>query len=194
MRVNICVYAGSNLGARPVYGEAAKVFGELLAAEGIGLVYGGASVGLMGILADAVLAKGGKAIGVITETLKEVEIAHAGLTELRVVETMHERKAVMAELSDAFVALPGGIGTFEELFEAWTWSQLGIHAKPCGLLNTAGFYDRLAGFLDHVVAEQFLKHVHRGVVCIEDDPQKLLETVRRTRVTAAPKWFGMNKL
>jgi uncharacterized protein (TIGR00730 family) len=100
----------------------------------------------------------------------------------------------MAELSDAFVALPGGIGTFEELFEAWTWSQLGIHAKPCGLLNTAGFYDQLAGFLDHVVAEQFLKPVHRGVVCIEDDPRKLLETVRRMRVMAAPKWFGMDKV
>lgn len=192
--MNICVYAGSSQGARSEYRDAAKAFGELLAAEGIGLVYGGASVGLMGVLANSALTNGGTVIGVITEALKHVEIAHAGLTELRVVETMHERKAVMAELSDAFVALPGGIGTFEELFEAWTWSQLGIHAKPCGLLNTAGFYDQLAGFLDHVVAEQFLKPVHRGVVCIEDDPRKLLETVRRMRVMAAPKWFGMDKV
>ena len=192
--MHICVYAGSSQGARSEYRDAAKAFGELLAAERIGLVYGGASVGLMGVIADAVLTNGGRVIGVITGALKDVEIAHSGLTELRVVETMHERKAVMAELSDAFVALPGGIGTFEELFEAWTWSQLGIHAKPCGLLNTAGFYDRLAGFLDHVVAERFLKPVHRGVVCIEDDPRKLLETLRRMRVTAAPKWFGSDKV
>ena len=153
-----------------------------------------ASAQAMHAAMDLLDAEDGLFVGVITGALKNVEIAPAGLSELRVVETMHERKAVMAELSDAFIALPGGIGTFEELFEAWTWSQLGIHAKPCGLLNTAGFYDRLAGFLDHVVAEQFLKPVHRGVVCIEDDPRILLETVRRMRVTATPKWFGSDKV
>src|SRR5262249_12233562 len=149
--------------------------------QGIGLVYGGASIGLMGALADAVLDNGGEAIGVIPDALKDVEIAHPNLTELRIVSSMHERKAMMAELADAFVALPGGIGTFEEMFEAWTWSQLGVHAKPCALLNIAGYYDELVAFLDHVVEEQFLKQAHRDILIANADAQALLEAIRRAQ-------------
>ena len=190
--MRICVYAGSNCGGSPIYRRAASIFGRLLAREGIGLVYGGASIGLMGALADGVLECGGEAIGVIPEALKNVERAHPKLTELRIVGSMHERKAAMAALADAFVALPGGIGTFEELFETWTWSQLGVHAKPCALLNVAGFYNGLAEFLDHVVVEQFLKPVHRDILIVEDDPETLLDAIRRAHVPIVPKWFGID--
>ena len=155
----ICVFSGSSPGHRPVYREAAATLGGLFAREGIGLVYGGAAVGLMATVADAARTAGGEVIGVIPQSLVEREVAHTGLDDLRVVGSMHERKALMAELSDAFVALPGGIGTLEEIFEVWTWGQLGSHSKPCAFLNTQGFYNRLLDFLDHVVDEAFLKLV-----------------------------------
>ena len=187
--MRICVYAGSSVGRSPVYREAAQALGKLLAEEGIGLVYGGGNIGLMGVTADAVLAHGGEVIGVITEQLAGHGLGHAKLTELRIVPTMHERKAVMAELSDGFIALPGGIGTLEELFEAWTWSQLGVHAKPIAFLNAGGFYDKLSQFLDHVVDEQFLKPVHRKVLIIESDPRVLLAALRDTPIPYVPKWL-----
>jgi len=187
--VRICVYAGSSVGRSAVYREAAQALGTLLAEEGIGLVYGGGNIGLMGVTADAALAKGGEVIGVITQQLDGHGLGHAGLTELRVVPTMHHRKAMMADLSDAFIALPGGIGTLEEMFEVWTWAQLGVHAKPVGLLNADGFYDKLAQFLDHVVDEKFLKSVHRGTLVIESDPKVLLKRLRETPVPYVPKWL-----
>ena len=155
--MRICVFCGSSAGRRDEYRAAAVLLGELLAREGIGLVYGGAHVGLMGVLADTVLAGGGEVIGVIPESLATRELAHEGLTQLHVVASMHERKAQMAALSDAFLALPGGIGTLEELFEVWTWAQLGLHQKPCALLNVAGFYDRLSSFWNFVTEEGFLR-------------------------------------
>jgi uncharacterized protein (TIGR00730 family) len=163
------------MGARPEYADAARSLGRLLAERRIGLVYGGASVGLMGTVADAVLAAGGEVIGVIPRALVDREIAHGGLTELRVVPSMHERKAVMAELSDAFVALPGGLGTLEELFEVWTWAQLGLHRKPVALLNVADFFESLTAFLDHAVNERFLKTLNRSVLITETDPAALLD-------------------
>ena len=187
--MRICVYAGSSVGRVPAYREAAQALGKLLAEEGIGLVYGGGNIGLMGVAADAALAKGGEVIGVITEQLAGHGLGHAGLTQMHVVPTMHDRKARMAELSDAFIALPGGIGTFEEMFEVWTWAQLGVHAKPVGLLNAAGFYDKLAQFLDHVTEEKFLKAIHRQTLAIEADPKALLKRLRETPVPYVPKWL-----
>jgi uncharacterized protein (TIGR00730 family) len=187
--VRICVYAGSSVGARPEYRAAAAELGALLADEGIGLVYGGGNIGLMGVAADAALAKGGEVIGVITEQLHGHNLSHTGLSRLEIVPTMHDRKALMANLSDAFVALPGGIGTFEELFEAWTWAQLGIHPKPVALLNAAGFYDKLAEFLDSVVAERFLKQLHRDTLVVESNPRALLAALRTVKVPYAPKWL-----
>ncbi len=174
----ICVFCGSSPGRHADYREAAVSFGRALARAGIGLVYGGASIGLMGAVADAVREGGGEVIGVIPRSLVDLEVAHTGLDDLRVVSSMHERKALMAELSDAFVALPGGIGTLEEIFEVWTWAQLGSHAKPCAFLNVRGFYGGLLQFLDHVVAEEFLKPVHRDMVLVERDPEALIEAVR----------------
>lgn len=153
--------------------------GGLLADSGIGLVYGGASIGLMGAVADAVLRGGGEAIGVIPEGLKRREVAHAGLTELRTVDSMHERKAAMSELSDAFLALPGGLGTLDELLEAATWTQLGIHAKPCGLLNIGGYWDCLVGQLDRAGSDGFLRRDHREVLLVEQDPKALLDRLER---------------
>ncbi len=187
--MRICVYAGSSKGARPDYAEAARALGTLLAQEGIGMVFGGGNIGLMGVCADAVLAAGGEAIGVNTVQLDGHGLSHARLTDLHIVPTMHERKAKMAELSDAFIALPGGIGTFEELFEAWTWAQLGVTAKPVGLLNVAGFYDQLAQFLDHVVDENFLRKVHRDTLAIESDPRVLVTKLRTMPVPYVPKWL-----
>jgi uncharacterized protein (TIGR00730 family) len=171
----LCVFCGSSFGARDVYRAEAEAFGGLLARRQIELVYGGARVGLMGALADAVLAGGGRVTGVIPQALMEREVAHVGLTDLRVVSSMHERKALMASLSDGFVALPGGIGTLEELFEVWTWSQLGLHAKPCALLDINGFYSGLAAFMDHVVVEGFLKPQQRRALLVETDAEALLE-------------------
>jgi len=182
--MRLCVFCGSSLGVSEAYREAAQGFGAALARRGIELVYGGAHVGLMGALADAVLAAGGRAIGVIPEALLERELAHRGLTDLRVVASMHERKALMASLSDGFVALPGGIGTLEELFEVWTWSQLGLHQKPCALLDVDGFYTGLIAFLDHTVAQGFVKPKQRQALLVESNPEVLLS--RLTLVAPAP--------
>ena len=163
------------MGADPAYRLAAQALGRTLAERGVGLVYGGASVGLMGVVADAALAAGGEVVGVMPEALVAREIAHPGLTALRVVQTMHERKAVMAAESDGFVALPGGIGTLEELFEVWTWAQLGIHAKPCGVLDVGGYYAPLLAFLDRGVAEGFVRPAQRAALLVDDDPGRMLD-------------------
>jgi uncharacterized protein (TIGR00730 family) len=186
----ICVFCGSSPGARPAYGEAAEELGRLLVAEGIGLVYGGGKVGLMGRLADAVLAEGGEAIGVLPESLVAKEIGHPGLEDLRVVDSMHERKALMAELADAFVALPGGLGTLEELFEVYTWAQLGLHRKPCALLDVQGYYEGIATFLSHAVEERFLREDHREMLIVEQEPWLLVERLRAFEPAAVvPKWI-----
>jgi uncharacterized protein (TIGR00730 family) len=185
----ICVFSGSSPGHNPAYVECARALGALLAREGIGVVYGGANVGLMGALADAARTGGGEVIGVIPQRLVEREVAHTGLADLRVVGSMHERKALMADLSDAFIALPGGIGTLEELFEIWTWAQLGSHEKPCGLLNAHGFYDGLLSFLDHVVGEAFLRSVHRDMLLVADKPDAMLEALRAYRAPQVAKWI-----
>lgn len=175
----ICVFCGSRPGASLTYSHAAREMGDLLAARGLGLVFGGGKVGLMGTVADAVLAGGGEAIGVIPRTLVEREVAHEGLTDLHVVETMHQRKAAMASLADAFIALPGGIGTLEELFEVWTWSVLGFHAKPVGLLNVDGYYDDLLRFLDTAVGEGFFHPEHRSRLLSADTPEALIARLDR---------------
>jgi uncharacterized protein (TIGR00730 family) len=188
--MRICVFLGSSVGRRPIYRETAQRFGALIAERGIGLVYGGGAVGLMGLLADAASAAGGEVIGVIPEALRAREHDHPGLSQLHVVRTMHERKAMMADLSDGFVALPGGIGTFEELFEVWTWAQLGYHAKPCGLLNVGGFYDGMSHFVDHVVDEGFLQPEHRRMLIVEREPAAMLDTMATYLAPAAHKWIG----
>jgi uncharacterized protein (TIGR00730 family) len=186
----ICVFCGSSPGARPEYAEAVRELARLLSAEGMGVVYGGSAAGLMGVLADAVLAEGGEITGVIPRSLVDREIAHRGVSDLRVVGSMHERKALMAELSDAFVALPGGIGTLEELFEIYTWAQLGLHRKPCALLDVEGYYGGIAGFLSHAVEERFLREEHGAMLIVESDPRALLERLRRFEPEAVtPKWI-----
>ena len=179
------VFCGSRDGARPAYREAAHALGRALAARGVGVVYGGASVGLMGAVADAALAAGGEVIGVIPQSLVAREIAHAGLTALHVVDTMHERKARMAALADAFVALPGGVGTLEELFEVWTWGQLGLHAKPCGLLDVAGYYRPLLAFVDQGVAEGFIRPAQRHTLVVDDDAARLIDRLAAVGAPAA---------
>jgi uncharacterized protein (TIGR00730 family) len=190
-RMRYCVFSGSSTGVRAEYAEAARGLGQLFVREGIGLVYGGASVGLMGAISDAVIDAGGEAIGVIPRDLVEKELASTRLRDLRVTSSMHERKAMMAELSDGFIALPGGIGTFEEMFEIWTWAQLGYHAKPIGMLNVAGFYDGLAAFLDRVVDEGFLKAKQRGMMLCESEPEKLLRAMSEYVPPIADKWIGL---
>jgi len=185
----LCVFCGSSLGVNPAYAEVARTMGTLLATRGIGLVYGGGNVGLMGVIADAALAAGGEVIGVIPKSLADREVAHHGVTELRVVDSMHTRKAMMADLSDAFVAMPGGVGTFEEFFEAITWTQLGLHRKACGLLNVAGFYTPLATFIDQAVADGFIKPVHRAAIVVDDDPARLLDTLMTIDLPDVPKWI-----
>jgi hypothetical protein len=174
----LCVYCGSSAGARPAYAEAAHALGTLLAAEGVGLVTGGGRVGLMGVVADAVLAGGGEAVGVIPQALADREVGHAGLTELHVVATMHERKALMAHLADAFVALPGGLGTLEEIAEMMTWAQLGFHPKPCGLLDVDGYYAPLVRFFDHATAERFVRPEHRALLVVDERPARMLARLR----------------
>jgi uncharacterized protein (TIGR00730 family) len=171
----LCVYAGSSAGARPEYTEAAAALAELMAERGIGLVFGGGRVGLMGVLADTILAAGGEAIGVMPRQLVDREHAHMGLTDLKVVGSMHERKAQMADLADGFAAVPGGIGTLEELIEVFTWNQLGIHAKPCGVLDVAGYYAGLTGLLDQMVQEGFLRAVQRETFVSASHPATLLD-------------------
>jgi len=189
----ICVFCGSNSGINPAYRAAAIAMGELLASRGIKLVYGGGNIGLMGILADAVLQSGGRAVGVIPESLMAKEVGHAGLSELRIVKSMHERKALMADLSDGFIAMPGGFGTFEEFCEVVTWSQLGIHAKPCGLLNVEGYYDSLLELFDHAAHEGFLREENRGLVLADCDPVRLLGKMGQFRAPAVSKWISVNE-
>jgi hypothetical protein len=186
----ICVFCGASPGARPEYAQATTGLARLLAPDGIGVVYGGGGVGLMGVLADAVLAEGGEIIGVIPRALVDREIAHRDVTDMRVVGSMHERKALMAELADAFIALPGGIGTLEELFEVYTWAQLGLHRKPCALLNVEGYYDGVADFLSHAVRERFLRQETRDLLIVERDPAALIERLKAFEPpTLIPKWI-----
>ncbi|MGH8353984.1 MAG: TIGR00730 family Rossman fold protein [Pseudomonas sp.] len=185
---SICVFCGASPGANPVYREAAIGLGRQIAAQGLRLVYGGGAVGLMGVVADAALAAGGEVIGIIPHSLERSEIGHKGLTRLEVVDGMHARKARMAELSDAFIALPGGLGTLEELFEVWTWGQLGYHGKPLGLLEVNGFYGKLRDFLDHLVAERFVREHHRAMLQISESPAQLLQALADWQPRVAPKW------
>ncbi|EGB16426.1 Conserved hypothetical protein CHP00730 [Pseudodesulfovibrio mercurii] len=189
----LCVYLGSNPGNNPAYVAAAEAVGRELAARGIGLVYGGSSTGLMGRLADACLAAGGEAIGVIPKRLVEKEIAHQGLTESHVVNSMHERKQLMADFSDGFITLPGGIGTLEEFFEVLTWSQIGYHAKPCGLLDVNGYYTCLAEHMDRMVAEGFLLPDHRRMVLTSPDPGELIDMFAEYDPPKVDKWIEMKK-
>ena len=186
----LAVFCGSNPGARPDYVEAARSLGRLLAQRGIGIVYGGSNVGLMAALADAMTDEFGDIIGVIPRMLVEREVANKALTDLRIVDSMHQRKAMMAELADGFIALPGGIGTLEEFFETWTWGQLGMHAKPCGLLNVAGYFDPLLEFLDHAVAERFVRDAHRAMVVVESEPAALLSRFERYEPPRVVKWLN----
>jgi uncharacterized protein (TIGR00730 family) len=185
----LCVFTGSSPGAHPDYADAAGELGRTLAHNGIGLVYGGASVGLMGVLADAALEAGAEVVGVIPQSLVDREIAHPGLSDLRVVGSMHERKALMADLADGFVALPGGMGTLEELFEVYTWTQLGLHSKPLGLLDVRGYYAQLAAFLDHAVQERFVTAEHREMLVVEQRAAALIESFRRWRPPLRTKWI-----
>jgi uncharacterized protein (TIGR00730 family) len=186
----LCVFCGSSPGRDPTYFSAAVELGALLAKRRIGLVYGGAAIGLMGALADAARTAGGEVIGVIPRALAELEVAHAGLADLRIVASMHERKALMAEVSDGCIALPGGIGTLVELFEVWTWGQLGSHLKPCALLNVCGFYDRLLDFLDFVTGEAFLRPVHRNMLLVAETPEPLLEKLDSYHAPPETRWIG----
>ena len=184
----VCVFCGSSPGANPAYREAARQLGALLAAQGRRLIYGGGNVGLMGIVADAALQEGGTVVGIIPQHLLDLEVGHRGLTELRVVHSMHERKQQMSSLADAFVLLPGGLGSLEEFFEIWTWGQLGLHRKPYGILNVAGYFDGLLTFVDHAVEERFLHPEHRRLVVVSDEPAGLLAALDRTQAPALPKW------
>lgn len=186
----LCVFCGSSPGSRSTYAEATRRLGQSLAARGLGVVYGGGHVGLMGILADSVLESGGAVIGVIPQALVDKELAQAGLTELHIVTTMHQRKALMADLADGFAALPGAFGTADELFEILTWAQLGLHAKPIGLLNVAGYFDPLRAWLDHAAGEGFLRPAHRRLLLEADDPERLLDLLEQYRPAAeTPKWI-----
>ena len=185
----ICVFTGSRNGSRSEYAEAAKRLGQLLVERGYGLVYGGGNVGLMNVIANTMLEFDGHVTGVIPDSLVGKEVAHLGVSDLRVVSSMHERKALMAELSDGFIAMPGGIGTMEEFFEVLSWAQLGIHAKPCGLLNVSGYYDPLIQFLDHAVSEDFIKPKHRALMIVEEEPEKLLDRFVKIWQSHAPRRF-----
>ncbi len=190
---SICVYCGSSMGSSPSLAAAARELGQTLAAANLELIYGGGRVGLMGVLADAVLEAGGRVQGVIPQALADREVAHAGLTQLHVVDTMHQRKAMMAELSDGFIALPGGLGTFEELFEIWTWAQLGMHSKPIGLLNVASYFELLLQFLDHATSQQLLKPVHRDLLLVSNRPDALLSQMQSAAPVNTPKWIDASQ-
>ena len=187
---NICVFCGSNVGRDESYAEAARALVRALQRHGLGIVYGGGSIGLMGVLADAALAAGMSVIGVAPQRLIEREVVHQGLSALHVVDSMHARKAKMADLSDAFIALPGGYGTLDELFEALTWTQLGYHRKPSGLLNVGEYFDRLAEYLDHAVTERFLTREHRDMLVVETDPDVLIERLKTVRLPQSTKWIA----
>ncbi len=185
----ICVFCGSSIGTKPIYSEAARQLGETLVSCKQQLVYGAGNVGLMGLLADTVLRAGGTVIGVIPKFLAKKEVAHTGLTTLHVVETMHERKALMMSLSDAFVAMPGGIGTMEEFFEVWTWIQLGLLKKPIGILNTEGFFEPLLTFIDQLVEQRFIKAAHRSLLVVESSPSELLSRLSQCELPEVEKWI-----
>ena len=190
----ICVFCGSDRGVRPDYADAARRLAATLASRRLALVYGGGRVGLMGEIANAMLDAGGEVVGVIPRSLYEMEVAHTGVTDLRVVDSMHERKAMMAELSDGFIALPGGMGTLEELFEVLTWAQLGFHQKPCGLLDVAGYFEHLIEFLGHAVGERFLRAEHRGLLLVETCPDALLDRLAEHRPPRIEKWIDRSGL
>jgi uncharacterized protein (TIGR00730 family) len=189
----VCVFCGSSVGAADAYARAAHALAESLAQRGVGIVYGGGSVGLMGVLADAGLAAGAEVIGVIPHALVAREVAHRGLTEQRVVPSMHARKALMAELADAFVALPGGFGTLEELFETVAWAQLGIHAKPIGVLNTAGYFDPLLAFVDRAIADGFVRPEYRRFLSVGRDPAELIAALEQHELPAVPRWITVEE-
>jgi uncharacterized protein (TIGR00730 family) len=190
---SICVFCGSNAGADPAYLQAAEAVGQGLAQRGVRVVYGGGKVGMMGAVADAARDAGGEVIGVIPRAIFDLEIGHTGLHDLRVVDSMHERKALMAELSDAFIALPGGIGTLEELFEVYTWAQLGIHAKPLGLMDVVGYYQPLVAFLDHAVQERFLRSETRTLLAVSDELDDLLAALESWEPVALHKWIDLDQ-
>ncbi len=186
---SICVFCGSSTGTNPAYRHAAAGLGQAIASSGRRLIYGGGNVGLMSVLADAALEQGGEVVGVIPRHLVDLEVAHQFLTELRVVDSMHQRKQLMADLADGFVILPGGLGTLEEFFEVWTWGQLGLHRKPYGLLNVASYFDSLLAFLDHSVSERFVRPDHRRLLLMAEDPMELLHRLDTYSVPLSPKWI-----
>lgn len=190
----IAVFCGSNVGARPEYVAAAKSLGRVMASRGIGLVYGGSNVGLMAAIADEMQDELGDVVGIIPKALVDREVANTSLDDLRVVGSMHERKALMAELADGFIALPGGIGTLEEFFETWTWAQLGMHRKPCGLLNVAGYFDPLLSFLDRTVEERFVRQAHRDMVVVESDPTAMLDRFAAYEPPQVVKWVNAGSI
>ena len=190
----ICVYCGSSTGKSPAFSQAAVMLGQELCARDIGLVYGGAAVGIMGTVADAVLAGGGEAIGIIPSSLAVKEVAHDNLTKLHVVASMHERKAMMADLADGFIALPGGWGTLEEIFEVLTWAQLGFHQKPCGLLNIDGYYDGLIGFLENAFEQEFVSQLYRPMLITADGPATILDHFASYQAPKVRKWMGEDEL
>jgi uncharacterized protein (TIGR00730 family) len=185
----ICIFCGSNSGVRPAYAAAAAELARFLTKLGIGIVYGGGNIGLMGVLADAAMAAAGEVIGVIPQALFAKEVGHTGITDLRIVGSMHERKALMAELADGFIAMPGGWGTFDEFCEILTWAQLGLHNKPCGILNTENYYDTLLAMFDHSVAEGFLKREYRSMVIIGSAPEELVARMQDYRAPSLEKWI-----
>lgn len=190
----ICVYCGSSPGKNPAYADAAKGLAKELCTRDIGLVFGGGAVGIMGFVADAMLADGGEVIGVIPKALAKKEVAHYGLSELHVVSSMHERKAMMADLADGFIALPGGWGTLEEIFEMLTWAQLGFHEKPCGLLNIEGYFDGLIGFLENSFEQQFVKELYRPLLMKNDQPAELLNQFSKYKAPKVRKWMDEEDL
>lgn len=189
----VCVFCGASPGDRPGYGAAARALATLLAQRNLTLIYGGGSIGIMGILADAALAAGGRVVGVLPEHLARREMAHAGVTEMHIVASMHERKALMAGRADGFIALPGGLGTLEELFEVLTWSQLGLHRKPCALLNVEGYFDPLIAFLDSAVVRGFVQPRHREMLLIDTEPARLLERIDLYTAPAVEKWLELSQ-
>jgi uncharacterized protein (TIGR00730 family) len=186
---NICVYCGSNFGERNSYRTAACALADEMVALGITLIYGGGNVGLMGVLADSLLSAGGQVIGVIPQALVDKEVAHTGLSDLRIVGSMHERKSMMADLADAFIALPGGLGTLEEFCEVATWAQLGLHRKACGVLNVEGYYDGLLAMLDHATEEKFIRPEHRMIILSETDPRRLIKKLAEYEPPMLHKWL-----
>jgi len=189
---SVCVFCGSNAGAREAYALATRALARVIAVRGLRLVYGGGSIGLMGVLAEEVLASGGHVIGVVPRRLVEKEVVRSDLSELHVVETMQERKSLMAELSDGFIALPGGFGTLDELFEMLTWTQLGYHRKPCALLNVEGYFERLIAFLDHSVEQRFVTQAHRAMLVVERSPDVLLDRLAAEQPPDSSKWMDCN--